>query len=248
MTETNFTTLYKGTEVKEAENSACENGTCAVIYCENGYGVTYMEEERIELTSNHAIALRWRGKSSGITLSEDFSGHFFICSGTLADLLFLHYTEGRSFYLSQIDGKSEKSSLFFNALGDSDDLHLFHTLLRILRTEEEPPTGKHGSASVKAIKEYIDSHLYKKITLELLSRHFFISKTQIHRLFVAQYGISPMKYMLKAKIEHSKELLTSTDTKISEIAERLCFTDSKHYTNTFRNFTGELPSEYRKTR
>ena len=98
------------------------------------------------------------------------------------------------------------------------------------------------------IREYIDTHTDKKITLDELSGMFFISKTQIFRLFTREYGIPPMRYMLKKKIEVSKGWLTDTDMRISEIAEAFCFTDAKHYTKTFRAFTGMLPREYRQAK
>ena len=67
----------------------------------------------------------------------------------------------------------------------------------------------------------------------------------LYRVFTTKYDTPPMKYMLRMKIETSKEMLAETEMSISEIAEALSFTDSKHYTKTFRNLTGMLPSEYR---
>ena len=245
MNSAEFRIIYKGTSADEAEKYSADTNGCAIVYCESGYGIAYVGGERAELTPKKAIALKWHGKSQGITLSDDFSGQFFICSGEVAEMLFSYYTEGKSFHISEIGERTEKSVRFAEAAEEEGDAYLFHTLLRAMRKEESKPQHKAGSPTVTAIKEYIDSHTEKKLTLERLSKRFFISKTQIHRLFTASYGISPMKYALKTKIERSKELLTSTDMKISEIAEKLCFTDSKHYTKTFRNFTGMLPRDYR---
>jgi len=238
-----FRIVYNGTEPLEAARlSEAVDESFAVIYCEIGYGVAYIGGERAELTPGHAIMLVQRGKTQGITLSDDFGGRFFVCEGTLARALFGYYSEGREFFVTDLLARG-MSELIFSFKEESP--YTFHTLLREMKTKA-PQIARTGIADVAAIKEYIDTHTEKKITLELLSARFFISKTQIHRLFIAHYGISPMKYMLKTKIERSKELLSSTDLKISEIAERLSFTDSKHYTKTFRNFTGMLPSEYRK--
>ena len=241
-----FRTVYKGTSITEADTAFSEKECFAIVYCESGYGISFVDAERAELTPGNAIALHSRGKSRGISLSDDFSGQFFLCEGTLTEALFFYYTEGRKFHLSPIGERTEKSLRFLEAATEDGDVYLFHTLLKIMRTEESHAAPKAGSTSVSAIKEYIDAHTERKITLEMLSKHFFISKTQIHRLFTAHYGISPMKYMLQTKVERSKELLVSTDMKIAEIADRLCFTDAKHYTKTFRNFTGMLPSEFRR--
>ena len=247
MERTDFRIIYVGSDVTEAEKGLSEADGCAVIYCEQGYGVVYIDGEKGELLPNKLIALHWHGKSQGITLSEDFKGQFFICMGALAEMLLSYYTEKKSFYVSRTDEHLGKAIPPSENQSIEGALYAFHSLLRSMRSEETRSVGKAGSTSVSAIKEYIDTHIEEKITLELLSRQFFVSKTQIHRLFTAAYGISPMKYMLKSKIEYSKKLLLSTTANISEIAEKLSFTDSKHYTKTFRNFTGMLPSAYRRS-
>lgn len=241
-----FKIIYKGSDVAEAEKFFSEGECLAIIYCESGYGVAYIDGERAELKPLCAIALHSRGKSQGITLSEDFSGQFLLTDGSLAKALFSYYTEGKSFHLSEIGERTEKSLRFAEASSEEGDPYLFHALLRAMRKDEPRTAARSGSTSAAAIKEYIDTHTEKKITLEKLSKHFFISKTQIHRLFTASYRVSPMKYMLESKIERSKHLLIATDMKISEIAENLAFTDAKHYTKTFRNLTGMLPGEYRR--
>ncbi len=96
------------------------------------------------------------------------------------------------------------------------------------------------------MKKYIDTHLEGKITLEILARSFFVSKTQLFRSFKASYGVAPMQYCLQKKIELAKSMLSDGKLKISEIAESLSFTDAKHFTKTFKRLTGELPKNYRR--
>ena len=252
----NFKVIYVGSSLDEAVQLLDSGDLCALIYCESGYGVAWLNGERAELRPNNAIALHSRGKSQGITMSDDFEGSFILCSGELAESLFAHYLtsaqngiilrKDRNFLLTSFPKERNQKTVTSLFTAEGDVLYRIHTLLHLM----SEPTGNTGArtkpTAVSKIKEYIDTHTDKKITLELLSKQFFISKTQIHRLFTAEYDIPPMKYMLKRKIEVSKELLTDTDMKISEIAESLSFTDSKHYTKTFRAFTGMLPRDYRE--
>ena len=250
MEDEKFKIIYTGSSLKEAVRLLDSGDLCSLIYCRSGYGAAWLNGERAELRPNSVIALQSRGKSQGITLSDDFEGRFILCSGELAESLFTHYltaTRGdRNFLLSPLPKERSKKTVEALFTTEGDVLYKLHTLLHLLA---EPTCGtgsRTKPTAVAKIKEYIDTHADKKITLELLSKQFFISKTQIHRLFTAEYGIPPMRYMLKRKIEVSKELLTDTDMKISEIAESLSFTDSKHYTKTFRAFTGMLPRDYRE--
>ena len=96
------------------------------------------------------------------------------------------------------------------------------------------------------IRGYIDTHVDGKLTLDELSANFFVSKTQIFRMFKESYGMAPMQYFLHKKIEYAKHLLSTTDKHMAEIAEELSFTDAKHFSKTFKNYAGILPRDYKK--
>lgn len=96
------------------------------------------------------------------------------------------------------------------------------------------------------IRGYIDTHIDGKLTLDELSATFFVSKTQIFRMFKESYGMAPMQYFLHKKIEYAKHLLSTTEKRMAEIAEELSFTDAKHFSKTFKNYAGILPRDYKK--
>ncbi len=130
-----------------------------------------------------------------------------------------------------------------DAVGDTATaLHRF--LFKFKRAYDLGSSRPGGTAL--EIKNYIDAHLEGKLTLDELSKAFFVSKTQIFRIFKEAYGTAPMQYFLKNKIELSKKMLGDGTMKISDIAEALSFTDAKHFTKTFKRFTKELPRSYRK--
>lgn len=105
-------------------------------------------------------------------------------------------------------------------------------------------TVKKNTATL--IRGYIDTHIDGKLTLDELSATFFVSKTQIFRMFKESYGMAPMQYFLHKKIEYAKHLLATTDKHMAEIAEELSFTDAKHFSKTFKNYAGVLPRDYKK--
>ncbi len=121
-----------------------------------------------------------------------------------------------------------------------------HRFLQKVRRASLLGSKNSSGSTAEAIKAYIDSHLEGKLTLDELSKIFFVSKTQIFRIFKEAYDVAPMQYFLKQKIELAKRLLSDGNMRISEIAESLSFTDAKHFSKTFRKFTGELPRNYRR--
>lgn len=136
--------------------------------------------------------------------------------------------------VSDIKERNELSALYFHTV-----------IVAIDRARKE--FEKLAKSTSALIRDYIDAHIESKLQLEDISDVFFISKTQIFRLFKDAYGIAPMQYFLHKKIELAKQLLTESDMHIADIADRLCFTDAKHFSKTFKKITGELPKNYRQS-
>ena len=154
------------------------------------------------------------------------------------------------------DGTSVKASeckeLFLKLLdainGDvlSEAAYRLHGVLRCIRAVVlQNASAKPDTAFL--IKEYIDTHTYDKLTLDGISRVFFLSKPQIFRVFKGRYGVSPMQYHSMRKVEEAKRMLERTDMRVSDIAEELGFSDAKHMSKTFKKYSGQLPRSYRKT-
>ncbi len=126
-----------------------------------------------------------------------------------------------------------------------DALMALHRIFfKAARAASGKDTARKNTASL--IRGYIDTHIDGKFTLDELSAMFFVSKTQIFRMFKDSYGMAPMQYILNKKIEYAKHLLSDTDKKMAEIADELSFTDAKHFSKTFKNYAGMLPRDYKK--
>ena len=54
-------------------------------------------------------------------------------------------------------------------------------------------------------------------------------------------------YLKNYRIVKAKELLCGTNLKLYEIAEQSGYADPKYFSKVFRDVTGKLPAEYRKS-
>lgn len=76
-----------------------------------------------------------------------------------------------------------------------------------------------------------------------------VSECYFRRLFREYSGDTPMEFRQKHRIEKAKQLLLSDEMMtIGEIAGELHFTDIYHFSKTFKNFTGQSPTAYIKSR
>lgn len=103
-----------------------------------------------------------------------------------------------------------------------------------------------SSDVMENIKRYIDEHLNEKITVEMLSEMFFLSRYYLIRRFKKTFGITPIKYHEQKKTDKAKELLKYTDMPIKRIGETLGYFDDIYFARVFRKNCGISPSEYRK--
>lgn len=95
------------------------------------------------------------------------------------------------------------------------------------------------------VKNYIDSHYSENITLDILSNLSYINKFHLVHLFTKQMGISPINYLINKRIEESKNLLTTTNYSIRDIATIVGFSNSSYFSQMFKKFNGCSPRIYK---
>ena len=95
------------------------------------------------------------------------------------------------------------------------------------------------------VKNYIDSHYSENITLDILSNLSYINKFHLVHLFTKQMGISPINYLINKRIEESKNLLTTTNYSIRDIATIVGFSNSSYFSQMFKKFNGYSPRIYK---
>lgn len=96
------------------------------------------------------------------------------------------------------------------------------------------------------VKQYMDLHYAKDLTLEWVSSLFYLNPSYLSFLFKEKHGENFTDYINRLRIEHAKHTLTSTDDKIYRIAKQLGYDNPKYFFRVFKKMTGLTPEEYRK--
>ena len=100
--------------------------------------------------------------------------------------------------------------------------------------------------NVEKIRLYLECHYMEAITLESLSKKFFLERTYIGHMFSRMTGSSPIKYLTTVRIQKTKELLRFTDSTLAEIADKVGFSSEQYLSRVFKGLEGISPREYRK--
>ncbi|WP_244858240.1 AraC family transcriptional regulator [Pseudomonas sp. PP3] len=86
----------------------------------------------------------------------------------------------------------------------------------------------------------------KGIAISKVAEECRLSRSHFSRAFKKNTGYSPQGWVLKARVEKAKQLLTETRKSIAEIGLDCGFCDQSHFSRVFSKSTGETPFAWRR--
>lgn len=90
------------------------------------------------------------------------------------------------------------------------------------------------------------NHIENPIPMKMIARRLHVSYSWFRRTFKAYTGVSPAQYQMNLRYLRSKELLTSTQMSISDIAYRLNFESVSQFSTFFTKKEGMSATQFRK--
>ena len=94
--------------------------------------------------------------------------------------------------------------------------------------------------------DLLEHHLSQKISLKKLASALGSNPTSLHRLFHENFGMSPINYFIKLKIDAAKSLLLTTSLPIKNVAERTGYSNQLYFSAEFHKRVGFSPREFRR--
>lgn len=106
--------------------------------------------------------------------------------------------------------------------------------------------GGNRDSVLDDILHYIHHNYASNITLETIAPLFGYNRSYLGKIFTKKMGQNFNAYVDHVRIEKSKELLLSENSKIYLIAERVGYRNVDYFHIKFRKYVGMSPAEYRK--
>ena len=101
------------------------------------------------------------------------------------------------------------------------------------RQKEPQPDTRIPQTRIREILQYVNRHLYEELTLDDLCRRFYISKTQLGRLFRAATGSTAWDYILVKRLIRARQLILS-GVPITEASMRCGFRDYSAFYRAYK--------------
>lgn len=116
----------------------------------------------------------------------------------------------------------------------------------VLAMSHTPDTRRLAESSLSdSVESYMEQHVAEPPSLEVLCRHFSVSRTYLCRIFREATGTSPVDYWTNLKIRRAKALIRQGGCNITQISEQLGYSSIHHFTRMFKRVTGMAPTAYR---
>ena len=107
--------------------------------------------------------------------------------------------------------------------------------------------SKHKKSRISGGIEYINQNFRSpQLTVSDAASAANVSEVFFRRLMNRDYGIPPLAYINRLRIEAAKELLESGYYSITEIAEVCGFSDLKYFSHAFKKAVGMTATQYKR--
>lgn len=117
---------------------------------------------------------------------------------------------------------------------------LYKALYDLVYFIGEKKNPEYISEAVQILSEEFE------VSIKEVCRRVGKSRSVLQKEFGAVYGMSPVQFKNRKRIETAVRLLQSTDMPINEISDRLGFYDTAHFYKAFEMYTGVSPAKLRE--
>lgn len=115
-------------------------------------------------------------------------------------------------------------------------------LLRRMELQKRNNAQKLTDEVVNYIRRYCDRDLY----VDEIARVFNVHPSYLSRTFKKEKGENLLQFIMKVKIEKSKQLLCNPGLKIVDIAFTIGYENERTFTRVFKKLEGMTPTTYRE--
>ena len=100
--------------------------------------------------------------------------------------------------------------------------------------------------TIQEIHALLTGDLGRRYTIEELSRRYLINTATLKAVFKAVYSQPIGAYMKEYRLRRAMELLRQGGASIAEIAAQVGYESQGKFTEAFKAYTHQLPTEYRR--
>ncbi len=118
-------------------------------------------------------------------------------------------------------------------------------LLNIQQVIERPAPFSHNMI-IQEVIAYVNEHYSENITAEDVAKHVLISPRYFSAYFKKSYGKNFIEFLREVRMSAAVNLLKNENLSIAAVAEMVGYKSIAHFYDSFQNYSGQTPAQYRK--
>ena len=122
-------------------------------------------------------------------------------------------------------------------------LHLVLSDAFLYQYTREDPT----QSAMDRVCAYLKTHYREELRLEDLAAVAHLNKNYLVRLFKKRFGISPVAYLIKIRMDYAKKLLSESDLPVKTVAAACGYRDPSFFNAYFKKLFQISPAAYRRS-
>lgn len=232
-----------------------------LFYVLHGEGVFYIEREKVPVKTDDLIIINPNVEHTEKTFPNNPMEYI------------VFGVEGLAFSFPEHDQAYGRSYSFYSYGSDKNQFINFAQLMMHEFQDKKPGFEKvcHGLLEVLLVyisrkqklsviseasfqlskecaiaKRYIDTNYAQDITLDSLADLTHINKFYLAHSFTECIGQSPISYLTERRLAACKELLSSSNLSVTQIATSAGFSSQSYFSQIFNKKVGMSPRQYRK--
>ena len=139
---------------------------------------------------------------------------------------------------SSTEQMSYATSVFFHFLG----------IIRCSNQNKKESETIRESNIIDTSLKFMRENLHKHLSLKNMAEHVNLSVSYFSRIFIAQIGTSPSKYLAQLRMEKACHYLEETEMKVNQISPLVGFDDPLYFSRLFTNYLKLSPTQYRENK
>ncbi|MBR4667916.1 MAG: response regulator [Butyrivibrio sp.] len=122
-------------------------------------------------------------------------------------------------------------------------IYLYRKRIEFEKGKKESKTHSTAQAAKQYIEENFDNN---ELSISDISEKLCVNQTYLRKMFKSEMDMTLTEYITQYRMQEAKRLITTTDAKLSEVAEKVGYSDVSYFSNVFKKYYGISPRSMSK--
>ena len=238
----------------------CGFSSYQILYCIGGSGVLKIENKEYKISKGDAFFFKPDIPHEYYPIGDNWQVRWIVFMGSAVEDILLYLGIGNSEVftipaLKEFDVQVSNISDMFWCDDPNKEIKTSMLMYKLLIKigEYKNSVTKTSGLSMKEryeklipVIEMLKERYADDLSLTDMASAIGVTTNHLCRLFQQVYNTTPLKYLTHYRLNIAKQLLSSDDMKIKDIAAISGFKDASYFCLVFKKSEGITPEEYRK--